>query len=283
MDTPAWILLAAYLAVLLLSAWPLGKWLTAVAEGRLPRWFAPLATAERALYRMAGVEPSNGMDWRRYALALILFNFLGVLAVYALQRLQGVLPLESGRHGRSRPRFGLQHRGQLRHQHQLARLRRRIDDELPDADAGADGSELPLRRHRNRRRHCAGPRLRGPFCRLDRQLLGRHHAHHRLCTAAAVAAVGMRAGEPGRDSEPVALPAGDDARHHHLLAAEERPRWPTLEGRRRVARCWTRSRQTSRRWRWARWHRRRPSRCSAPTAVASSTPTRRTPTRTRHR
>ncbi len=93
MDTPAWILLAAYLAVLLLSAWPLGKWLTAVAEGRLPRWFAPLATAERALYRMAGVEPSNGMDWRRYALALILFNFLGVLAVYALQRLQGVLPL----------------------------------------------------------------------------------------------------------------------------------------------------------------------------------------------
>ena len=93
MDTPAWILLTAYLAVLLLSAWPLGKWLTAVAEGRLPRWFAPLATAERALYRMAGVEPSNGMDWRRYALALILFNFLGVLAVYALQRLQGVLPL----------------------------------------------------------------------------------------------------------------------------------------------------------------------------------------------
>ena len=93
MDTPAWILLAAYLAVLLLSAWPLGKWLTAVAEGRLPRWFAPLTTAEGALYRLAGVEPSDGMDWRRYALALILFNFLGVLAVYALQRLQGVLPL----------------------------------------------------------------------------------------------------------------------------------------------------------------------------------------------
>jgi len=92
MNAPAWMLLATYLTVLLLLAWPLGKWLAAVAEGRLPRWLAPVQTVERGLYRVAGVDPSAGMGWRQYALALVLFNFLGVLAVYALQRLQGVLP-----------------------------------------------------------------------------------------------------------------------------------------------------------------------------------------------
>ncbi|OYV00485.1 MAG: potassium-transporting ATPase subunit KdpA, partial [Burkholderiales bacterium PBB5] len=93
MNTPAWILLAAYLGVLLLLAWPLGKWLVAVADGRFPRWLAPFEAAERALYRAAGVDASAGMGWRQYAIALLVFNFLGFLAVYALQRLQGVLPL----------------------------------------------------------------------------------------------------------------------------------------------------------------------------------------------
>ena len=93
MNTPAWILLVAFFAVLSLLAWPLGKWLVAVADGRLPRWLAPLEAAERGLYRLAGVDASAGMGWRQYAIALIVFNFLGVLAVYGLQRLQGLLPL----------------------------------------------------------------------------------------------------------------------------------------------------------------------------------------------
>ena len=93
MNTPAWILLVAFFAVLSLLAWPLGKWLVAVADGRLPRWLAPLEAAERGLYRLAGVDVTAGMGWRQYAIALIVFNFLGVLAVYGLQRLQGLLPL----------------------------------------------------------------------------------------------------------------------------------------------------------------------------------------------
>jgi potassium-transporting ATPase potassium-binding subunit len=93
MNTQAWILLASFLGALLLLAWPLGKWLAAVADGRFPRWMAPFEAVERGLYRLAGVEPSAGMGWRRYAIALVVFNFLGVLAVYALQRLQGALPL----------------------------------------------------------------------------------------------------------------------------------------------------------------------------------------------
>jgi len=93
MNTQAWILLIAFLAVLLLLAWPLGQWLACVAEGRLPRWMAPLRAIERGIYRLCGIDESRGMGWREYAIALLVFNFLGVLAVYALQRLQGVLPL----------------------------------------------------------------------------------------------------------------------------------------------------------------------------------------------
>jgi K+-transporting ATPase ATPase A chain len=93
MNTPAWILLVAYLSVLLLLAWPLGQWLVAVAEGRFPRWMAPFEALERGLYRLAGVDAAAGMGWRHYAIALLSFNFLGLLAVYALQRFQGVLPL----------------------------------------------------------------------------------------------------------------------------------------------------------------------------------------------
>ena len=124
MNTQAWILLAAYLGVLLALAWPLGKWLVAVADGRFPRWMAPFEAVERGLYRLAGVDASAGMGWRQYAIALIVFNFLGVLAVYALQRFQGVLPLNPAGMAGGQRRLVLQHRHQLRHQHQLAGLRR---------------------------------------------------------------------------------------------------------------------------------------------------------------
>jgi len=45
------------------------------------------------LYRVAGVEPAEEMNWVRYAISLLSFNALGVLVVYLVQRLQFVLPL----------------------------------------------------------------------------------------------------------------------------------------------------------------------------------------------
>src|SRR5664279_936033 len=84
--------LVVFLAVLLVLAWPLGKWLTAVADGRLPRWMAPFVWLENTFYRIAGVDASKGTSWKSYAIAAIAFNVLGIFVVYALQRLQGVLP-----------------------------------------------------------------------------------------------------------------------------------------------------------------------------------------------
>ena len=89
MSGQAWMLLAAYLAVLLALAWPLGRWITHVIEGRC----AFGARIEGALYRVAGVKAGTEMGWMHYTIALLVFNLIGVAAVYTLQRLQGVLPL----------------------------------------------------------------------------------------------------------------------------------------------------------------------------------------------
>jgi len=90
MGSTAWINLGLFMGLLLLLAWPLSKWLARVAEGSLPRW---MGAVEGGVYRLAGVKPDEGMHWKQYAFALLLFSFLGVLAAYALQRLQGLLPL----------------------------------------------------------------------------------------------------------------------------------------------------------------------------------------------
>jgi K+-transporting ATPase ATPase A chain len=85
--------LVFYVVVLLLLAKPLGTYMARVYEGKpcgLDRVLGPL---ERLLYRLSGVRPHEEQGWKAYAAAMLLFNFAGLLAVYALQRLQGVLPL----------------------------------------------------------------------------------------------------------------------------------------------------------------------------------------------
>jgi K+-transporting ATPase ATPase A chain len=88
MTTSAWGLLALYLALLLALAWPLGHWLTRLYAGEHPRW---MRRVEAPLLRLVG--DTGPQDWRRYALAVLAFSVVGMLVAYALQRLQGVLPL----------------------------------------------------------------------------------------------------------------------------------------------------------------------------------------------
>ncbi len=90
MSASAWGLLALFLVVLLASAWPLGLWLARVGAGRLPNW---MLKTEAPLYRLAGTAADRAMNWSQYALSLLAFNALGVIAVYLLQRWQAWLPL----------------------------------------------------------------------------------------------------------------------------------------------------------------------------------------------
>lgn len=90
MNLSAWGLLALYLVLLLALAWPLGRYLAALCGGRLPAW---MLRTEAALWHLGGPGCEAPMRWSQYAGALLAFNLLGVFAVYALQRLQGWLPL----------------------------------------------------------------------------------------------------------------------------------------------------------------------------------------------
>src|ERR1035437_10206754 len=89
MSSHALILLGIFLTVLLLTVKPLGLYIAKVMEGR----FRLGGKIERPLYRLCGIKPDEEMGWLKYAFAILLFSLLGVLAVYALQRLQLWLPL----------------------------------------------------------------------------------------------------------------------------------------------------------------------------------------------
>ncbi len=89
MTTQAWLLLLVYMVVLVALAWPLARMITAVMDDK----FALGKRLEAPLYRLAGVRPDVESSWLRYTIGLLIFNGIGLLVVYALQRLQAQLPL----------------------------------------------------------------------------------------------------------------------------------------------------------------------------------------------
>jgi K+-transporting ATPase ATPase A chain len=90
MTASAWGLLALFLVLLVVLAWPVGRWTAVLMDGRIPQW---MRRVEAPIYRLAGTDPDRSMPWTHYAFALLAFNAVGALFVYALQRLQGWLPL----------------------------------------------------------------------------------------------------------------------------------------------------------------------------------------------
>jgi K+-transporting ATPase ATPase A chain len=91
MSGQAWFSLLLFLAVLVALAYPLGIYLARIADT------APIGglvgRIERIIFRTSGVDAAQDMPWTRYATAVLLFNGLGVVAVYLMQRLQVWLPL----------------------------------------------------------------------------------------------------------------------------------------------------------------------------------------------
>jgi K+-transporting ATPase ATPase A chain len=85
--------ISLYLVLLLALVKPLGWYMARVYQGEPIGLDRVLGPVERFLYRLAGVRPEQEMDWKRYAVAMLLFSGAGILLLYALQRLQGWLPL----------------------------------------------------------------------------------------------------------------------------------------------------------------------------------------------
>jgi K+-transporting ATPase ATPase A chain len=85
--------IAVFFGILLALVKPLGWYMAQVYEGRpcgLDRVVAPV---ERLIYRVSGVREREEMNWMTYAMAMLVFNAAGLLVLYGLQRVQGVLPL----------------------------------------------------------------------------------------------------------------------------------------------------------------------------------------------
>ncbi len=93
MTLSAGIQLALFLAALIAAVKPLGWYMARVYQGQACGLDRALGWLERLVYRLSGVDPRREMSWRTYAVAALLFNGIGLLALYALLRLQGVLPL----------------------------------------------------------------------------------------------------------------------------------------------------------------------------------------------
>jgi len=103
MTTLGWLSMAATLGLVLLLAKPLGEWMARIYDGR-PGVLGPvLGPVERLCYRVSGVDPTAEMGWRSYAIAALAVNAVGLVAVYAFQRQQGVLPLNPAALGAVEP------------------------------------------------------------------------------------------------------------------------------------------------------------------------------------
>ena len=87
------LMLLVFLGIVVLCVKPLGSYIADVVEGRHHFALRAGGGVERWLYRLCAVRSHEEMSWQQYAVALLLFNVLGAVVVYALQRLQLFLPL----------------------------------------------------------------------------------------------------------------------------------------------------------------------------------------------
>jgi len=93
MNLNGWIQIALYCAVVLALVKPLGLYMTRVFNGEHNLLSPVLAPIERGLYRVSGIDARQEQTWLGYASAMILFNVAGFVLLYAILRMQAVLPL----------------------------------------------------------------------------------------------------------------------------------------------------------------------------------------------
>ncbi len=82
-----------FLIVLTLLVKPLGTYMTNVFQNKRTLLSPILIPLENLIYKAAGIKQDEEMDWKDYAKALLLFNFLGLIVLFLILLLQGMLPL----------------------------------------------------------------------------------------------------------------------------------------------------------------------------------------------
>jgi K+-transporting ATPase ATPase A chain len=93
MTLVGWSQIAIVLALVLAAAVPLSGLIAKIYAGERNVFTPIVQPLERIFYRIAGVEETREQTWLAYAMAMLVFSVVGFLTLYALQRLQGYLPL----------------------------------------------------------------------------------------------------------------------------------------------------------------------------------------------
>ena len=93
MTTYSYVQIVIYMLVLAILVKPLGGYIAHIFQGERTLLSPVVGPAERFLYRLTQLRVTEEMNWKTYAVAVLLFNFFGLLVVYLLQRIQPALPL----------------------------------------------------------------------------------------------------------------------------------------------------------------------------------------------
>src|ERR1700716_452670 len=87
-----WLQIALFCVVIALLVKPLGGYMTRVFTGERTFLSPALGPVERLFYRLSGVDEKSDQNWLTYAVSMLLFSVAGFLLLYALMRLQALLP-----------------------------------------------------------------------------------------------------------------------------------------------------------------------------------------------
>ena len=82
-----------FIILFILLAWPVGRYMAAVYMGKRTFLDPVLSPLERLFYRICGVDPNQEMGWREYTVAVMAINILGIVLLFLIQLVQGLLPL----------------------------------------------------------------------------------------------------------------------------------------------------------------------------------------------
>src|SRR5580704_7621582 len=92
MTTSGWIQIIFFLAVIFAITKPMGLFMARVFNREKTFLEPVMRPVERLLYRMTGVDEQHEMKWTEYAICMLLFSGVSMLLLYAIERLQGVIP-----------------------------------------------------------------------------------------------------------------------------------------------------------------------------------------------
>src|SRR5271169_4824064 len=99
MTLNGWIQIALYCVIIVAITKPFGYYITRVFNGERTLLSPVLRPAERGIYWLCGVDENDDQHWVTYAIAMLAFSMAGFICLYALQRLQVVLPFNPQKFG----------------------------------------------------------------------------------------------------------------------------------------------------------------------------------------